>query len=100
MYFTFTSEFQNDKKIEEIKTQALKFNPDVKVISIALILTADETKKRMIARGRKEDDDKLKDWDNYIKGKLSIKFSDKIDLILNGANKNNLEKIIKMIKKI
>lgn len=96
----FTSEFQNDKKIEEIKNQALKSNSNVKVISIALILTADETKKRMIARGRKEDNDKLKYWNNYIKGKMSIKFSDKIDLILNGNDKNNLEKIIKMIKKI
>ena len=97
----FTSEFQSDEKIIEIKNNLAKKNPNFTLVTVALTLSAEETKERMIARGRKEDDDKLNDWDNYINSKLSIKFSKLLNLKLeNGKNSNTIEEIKKYLTKL
>ena len=90
----FTSEFQNTKTINQIEKNLKKANPSFELITIALRLSSEETKSRMISRGRKEDKDKLDDWDNYINEKLSIKFSSKLDLILDNSDmEDSLKKI-------
>jgi hypothetical protein len=40
-------------------------NVDIKIY--VLFCSTDERKKRMIERGNKRDEEKLKDWDNYLK---------------------------------
>lgn len=91
----FTSEFSQEGKLELIEQKLKESNDEFALICIALTTNPEENKKRMQLRARKEDIDKLKDWDNYIKTKLNNLFVNRIDLVVeNNDTKKTIQKIV------
>lgn len=96
----FTSEFQDQEKINKIKEKLKIINPNYELVTILIEASEEKVKDQMIKRNRREDDKKLENWDEYIKEKLLIQEKSKklVNYCLLDNDPKNLDKTLDFLK--
>lgn len=96
----FTKEFQSKESLDLIIKNIHDIDPNTKIYFIALTLSPEDTKQRMVSRGRKEDLDKLNDWESYIKSKVAMKFQENVTAINSSDSTECYKDILNAICKV
>lgn len=96
----FSSEFIDEDKMKEMERRLKEVNPNYEMVSVLVEADPDEVKEKIVERNRKEDSEKINQWETYIQGKINFqeKAKKNVSLTVKAYSEDALTELVNFLK--